>query len=67
MNFEQQVLTTVEQTLGTLVATADFFGGSLFVECTVPQAVKLKTALLNSLDCGIIMSRVGAESAFDFI
>lgn len=67
MNFEQQVLATVEKTLGTLVTTADFFGGSLFVECTVQQAIKLETALLESLDCGIIMSRVGAESAFDFV
>jgi hypothetical protein len=41
--------------------------GSLFVECSVAEAVRLETALLSELHCGIILSRVGDESAFDFV
>ena len=65
MGFEKRVLTVVEDTLGN--APASFTGGTLFVECTVPEAVMLETILLQELKCGIILSRVGIESSFDFV
>lgn len=49
------------------VANAGFFQGTLFVECDIPTAVKIETFLLEKLNVGIIFSRVGNESAYDFI
>lgn len=65
MGFEKRVLEVVESTLGEKVAA--FFYGTMFVDCTVAEAVKLETALLKELRCGIILSRVGNESSFDFV
>ena len=65
MSFEKRVLLNVVATLGPV--PAKFTNGSLFVECTVPEAVRLETQLLKTMQCGIILSRVGNESAFDFI
>jgi hypothetical protein len=65
MSFEKSVLSVVSKTLGDV--PAGFTCGSLFVECSVPEAVKLETALLKEVRCGIILSRVGAESAYDFV
>ena len=66
MGFEKRVLAVVEQTLGT-AGSAEFVCGTLFVGCTVPEAVQLETALLNTFKAGIVLSRVGNESAFDFV
>ena len=63
--FENTVLNEVKKVLGDVKAS--FTCGCLFVECSVEQAVKLETALLKKMKCGIILSRVGAESAYDFI
>lgn len=65
MSFEKRVLLNVVATLGPVPAS--FTNGSLFVECSVPDAIKLETALLRTLNCGIILSRAGSESAFDFV
>jgi hypothetical protein len=65
MSFEKSVLSVVSKTLGNVPAS--FTCGSLFVECSVPEAVKLETALLNNVKCGIILSRVGSESSYDFV
>lgn len=65
MGFEKSVLTVVEDTLGNVPAS--FTNGTLFVECSVPEAVLLETTLLCTLKCGIILSRVGIESSFDFV
>jgi hypothetical protein len=65
LDFETKALLVVVSTLGPVPAS--FTGGSLFVECTVPQAVRLETALLATMGCGIILSRVGDESAYDFV
>ena len=65
MGFEKKVLEVVEDTLGNVPAS--FTNGTLFVECTVPEAVKVESALLEYVDCGIILSRVGDESSFDFV
>jgi len=63
--FEKFVLTTVTKTLGYVPAS--FTNGTLFVECSVPDAVRLETELLDILKCGIILSRVGNESSYDFV
>lgn len=65
MSFEKSVLSVVSKTLGNVPAS--FTCGSLFVECTVPEAVRLETTLLCTMKCGIILSRVGSESSYDFV
>lgn len=66
MGFEKKVLAVVEQTLGDV--DAGFYNGTLFVFCEVAQAVKLETALIKEMKCGIILSRTSPnESAFDFV
>ena len=65
LDFETKALLCVVATIGPV--PAQFTNGSLFVECTVPEAVRLETALLCTLKCGIILSRVGNESSFDFV
>jgi hypothetical protein len=66
MGFEKDVLVEVAKVLKS-DNKAGFTNGTLFVECSVSEAVKLETALLKKLRCGIILSRVGAESAYDFV
>ena len=66
MGFEKVVLNEVAAVLGS-DDKASFTNGTLFVECSVPEAVKIETALLNAVNCGIILSRVGDESAYDFV
>ena len=63
--FETNVLLTVVAVLGPVPAS--FTNGTLFVECTVPEAVRLETVLLETTGMGIILSRVGDESAYDFV
>lgn len=65
MSFEKRVLLNVVATLGPVPAS--FTNGCLFVECSVPDAVRLETQLLKTMQYGIILSRVGNESAFDFV
>jgi hypothetical protein len=65
MGFEKRVLGQVAKVVGE--GKAAFTNGTLFVECTVPEAVRIETVLLEYVDCGIILSRVGDESAFDFV
>lgn len=66
MSFEKCVLVAVAKVLKS-DNKASFTNGSLFVECSVKEAVKIETALLKILSCGIILSRVGDESSFDFV
>jgi hypothetical protein len=66
MSFEKVVLAAVAKVLKE-ERKASFTNGTLFVECTVEQAVKIETALLKIVNCGIILSRVGNESAYDFV
>jgi len=65
MSFEKRVLSVVEKTLGSVPAA--FTCGSLFVECSIAEAVRLETVLLAEKVGGIILSRVGNESAYDFV
>ena len=65
MGFEKRVLNVVAKVVGE--GKAEFTNGTLFVECSIPDAVRIESALLEYVDCGIILSRVGDESAYDFV
>ena len=65
MGFEKRVLSVVAKVVGE--GKAAFTNGTLFVECSIPEAVRIESALLEYVDCGIILSRVGNESAYDFV
>jgi hypothetical protein len=41
--------------------------GTLFVECNANAAAKIETALIETLDRGVRVSKVGHEFAFDFV
>jgi hypothetical protein len=66
MGLEKTVLAEVAKVLKS-DKKASFTCGTLFVECSVKEAVRIETALLKILGCGIILSRVGDESSFDFV
>lgn len=65
MSFEKTVLVEVAKIVAD--KKASFTNGTLFVECSIAEAVKIETALLKNVKCGIILSRVGNESAYDFV
>ncbi len=65
MGFETKVLNAVA------AVTADeayFYEGTMFVECTPRAAAAIESYLLDNfiVNCGIIVSKVGEEFAFDF-
>lgn len=66
MGFEKVVLAEVSKVV-KVDNKASFTCGTLFVDCSVAEAVKIETALLKIVNCGIILSRVGNESSFDFV
>ena len=41
--------------------------GTLFVECNARAAAKIETLLNEAMECGVIVSKVGPEFAFDFV
>jgi hypothetical protein len=43
------------------------YSGTLFVECDARTAAKIETALIDELKCGVRVSKVGHEFAFDFV
>jgi hypothetical protein len=63
LKFENNVLNVIN-TLGP--NNGHFIDGTLFVPCDAQHAAKIETALLENLDGGVIVSRVGPEFAFDF-
>ena len=52
----------------TVIPAADinFYAGTMFAVCDARQAAKVETALIEALKCGVIVSKVGPEFAFDF-
>jgi hypothetical protein len=44
-----------------------FCNGTMFVECTAAEAAEIETRLIEALRCGIIVSSVFPEYAFDFV
>ena len=47
--------------------TAQMYAGTLFVTCNAYSAAKIETKLREQLQCGVIVSKVGPEYAFDFV
>ena len=47
--------------------TAQMYAGTLFVRCNAYSAAKIETALIEKLNCGVIVSKVGPEYSFDFV
>ena len=45
----------------------NMYAGTLFVECDARTAAKIETALIDELKCGVRVSKVGHEFAFDFV
>lgn len=66
MGFEKRVLDVVAEVLKSDNSAA-FTCGTLFVECTAKEAAKVETALLEATACGVVVSGVGTEFAFDFV
>ena len=66
MGFEKTVLVEVANVLKE-DRKASFTNGTLFVECSIADAVKIETALLKIVNCGVMLSRVGEETAYDFV
>lgn len=58
--------TATEVVAAITPAEAVFYAGSLFVQCDSRTAAKIETALIEVLECGVIVSKVGSEFAFDF-
>lgn len=65
MNFESRVLDVVAKVI-PVGQYAGFTSGTLFVECTPREASKLESALIQALACGVIVSSIEGEFAFDF-
>jgi len=65
--FEEKVLEIASAVMSNR-SKIEFVNGSLFVEdCHPRDAVRLETILLNMFPVGIILSRFGNTSAFDFV
>lgn len=47
--------------------TAEMYAGTLFIKCNAYAAAKIKNALKQQLECGVRVSNVGREYAFDFV
>jgi len=67
--FAGKVLTACQLALGEvdLPDVATMYAGTLFVECSGRTAAKIETALIDELKCGVRVSKVGNEYAFDFV
>ena len=66
MIFESTVLNKVTEVLG-LSTRADFYNGTLFVECNEPQARSIYHRLTRDYPGCVRVSVVDTEYAFDFV
>jgi hypothetical protein len=67
MGFESRVIQVVEEVLER-PRSASFFKGTLFVDCSAEEAAQIETFLLdNTVTCGIMVSPLRNEFAFDFV
>lgn len=69
-NADYQVFAAKATTAAATVVDQEdiqFYGGSMFVVCDSKQAAKIETALIEAMKCGVIVSKVGQEFAFDFV
>lgn len=61
--------TTVTRLAETIVPSTniEFFNGTMFVDCTVREAIRLESALVDN-GISVIISRVGNDTtAYDFV
>ncbi len=67
--FAAMAQTAVETALMNpeVAQTSTMYCGTLFVTCNAFSASKIKTQLIQDLDCIVQVSKVGPEYAFDFI
>jgi len=66
MSFEKRVLNAVTEYLGSPHA-AEFYSGTLFVDCLATEALQIGRALEKVVTCGIIISpQGGGKYSFDF-
>ena len=66
-NFEFAAAATEAASSVVSEPMVNFYAGSMFVKCDSRQAAKIETALIEALKCGVIVSKVGSEYAFDFV
>ena len=66
MTFETKILSKVTEVLG-LSDRADFYNGTLFVECNEPQARSIYHRLARDYPGCVRISVVETEYAFDFV
>lgn len=60
---------TVTRLAETIVPSSniEFFNGTMFVECSVPEAIRLESSLVDN-GISVIISRVGSDTtAYDFV
>ena len=67
--FSTLVQTAVDTALvnDEVAKTATMYCGTLFVTCNAYSAAKIKTQLVKDLACGVQVSKIGPEYAFDFV
>ena len=66
MGFETKVLDIVAEVLENN-RSAEFFYGTMFVDCTPRQAAKIETALIDAMNLRMIVSQSNSEFSFDFV
>ena len=66
MGFETKVLDIVAEVLEN-DHSANFFYGTLCVDCTPSQLTLVKTALRDNMICNIQISRTSTEYLIDFV
>jgi hypothetical protein len=67
--FSAMVQTAVDTALMNpeISASANMYCGTLFVTCNSYSAAKIKKQLIQDLDCGVQVNKIGPEYAFDFV
>jgi hypothetical protein len=61
--------TTMTRLAETIVPSTsiEFFEGTMFVKCSVPEAIRIESAFVDS-GVSVIISRVGSDTtAYDFV
>ena len=45
----------------------EFYAGTMFVKCVSQSAAQIESALIEAMQCGVVVSKVGPEYCFDFV
>jgi hypothetical protein len=71
MGFEAKILDCVENTVGQNVlgenVKAEFYQGTLFVDCNEVQAELIRLAIESNFTTKVRVNNIGVEYAFDFV